>query len=256
MKAVKFFRLLVLGLLLLWSTLSMAKPAWHAHGKLGVSKNGHFIEHKDGTPFLWIGDTAWGMFQQLTREEVDLYLDSRKTLGFSVIQAVAHWSPHGGGLDRSPDNAPNAYGHRPFTGSEGAPNTSEPLVINGNRYQAPNDYWDHADYVVEAVQKRNMYLALLPVWGSELITNTKEYNEKEAKVFGEFLGERYKDMPNIIWVLGGDTKAQYHGYNKHQVFISYDYRHIYRAMAEGIAYGVTGKKVAWDKKAKLGMRYF
>ncbi len=41
----------------------LANPAWEQHGKLKVSENRHRIQHDDGTPFLWIGDTAWGMFQ-------------------------------------------------------------------------------------------------------------------------------------------------------------------------------------------------
>ena len=28
------------------------------HGPLQVSANGRFLEHRDGTPFLWVGDTA------------------------------------------------------------------------------------------------------------------------------------------------------------------------------------------------------
>ncbi|WNH10367.1 DUF4038 domain-containing protein [Thalassobellus suaedae] len=142
-----------------------AQSPWQDHGKLEASKNGHYIQHKDGNPFLWVGDTGWGMFQQLTREEVDQYLDSRQALGFTVIQAVSHWSPHGGGLSRSPDNAKNAYGHSPFTGDEKHPNTSEPLVVKGGSMNAPNDYWDHADYVIEAVKTRNMYLVPFTLLG-------------------------------------------------------------------------------------------
>ena len=125
--------------LTLSTSLLIAESAWETHGKLEVSEDGHRIQHDDGAPFLWIGDTAWGMFQQLTREEVDLYLDDRQALGFTVIQSVAHWSPHGGGMRRSPDNAANAYGHRPFTGSENSPNTSEPLGVQGGSPETPND---------------------------------------------------------------------------------------------------------------------
>jgi len=231
------------------SIFANAQAPWQAHGKLEVSANGHYIQHKDGTPFLWIGDTGWGMFQQLTREQVDQYLDSRQKLGFSVIQAVAHWSPHGGGMQRSPDNAANAYGFRPFTGTEEKPNTAEPLVVKGGSANAPNDYWDHADYVIQAVKKRNMYLALLPCWASQLISGKGEYTEDEAKIYGAFLGKRYGNEPHIIWVLGGDTKAQFDGYDKNQKFSSYDFRSIYRAMAEGIVMGVTGQEPAWNEKS-------
>ncbi|SHI58859.1 apiosidase-like domain-containing protein [Pseudozobellia thermophila] len=227
--------------------LSFAQPSWEKHGRLEVSDNGHFIQHKDKTPFLWIGDTGWGMIQQLTREEVDRYLDNRKELGFTVIQTVVHWSPHGGGLKRSPDNAANAYGHHPFTGDEESPNTAEPLTVRGGGPQSPNDYWDHVDYVIEAAKKRHLYLALLPCWASQLVTGTGEYNEDEAKAFGAFLGKRYADEPHIIWVLGGDTKAQFKGYDKNQKYSEYDHREVYRAMAEGIGNGVTGKKLKWNE---------
>jgi len=249
-------KLIVVALASLCATGSMAQTPWQQHGKLEVSGNGHFIQHEDGEPFLWIGDTAWGMMQQLSRKEVDLYLDNRQALGFTVIQTVAHWSPHGGGLDRSPDNASNAYGHRPFVGNENAPNTSKPLVVKGGSPEAPNDYWDNADYVVAAIKKRNMYLALLPVWGSHMITGSQRYNKRQAKIFGNFLAQRYQASDNIIWVLGGDTKAQFDGYDKHQKYSSYDHRPIYRAMAEGIALGITGKRVAWNKKDKAWDQVF
>lgn len=240
--------LCILCILYLSNYTSSAQAPWEAHGQLTVSSNGHYIQHQDGSPFLWVGDTGWGLFQQLTREEIDQYLDSRQALGFTVIQAVAHWSPHGGGMKRSPDNAPNAYGHRPFSGKEKFPNTSEPLVINGGNPQSPNDYWDHANYVVQAVKKRNMYLALLPCWSSQLVTTTREYTAAEAKSYGIFLGKRYQSEPHIIWVLGGDTKAQFDAYDKHQKHSNYDFRMIYRAMAEGIVHGITDESPAWNEK--------
>ena len=32
-------------------------------------------------------------------------------------------------------------------------------------------------------------------------------NEKEAVAYGKFLAERYKDEPNIIWMIGGDIRG-------------------------------------------------
>ena len=198
---------------LLFSFHLFAQSPWQSHGKLGVAANGHYITHEDGTPFLWIGDTGWGLFQQLTREEVDQYLDHRQKAGFNVIQSVAFWYPHGGGIKSGPHNAANAYGHRPFTGEEDAPNTSDPLIVAGGSPVSPNDYWDHADYIIHAIKKRNMYIALLPNWGRAYITNQfggahQEFSPQDAKAYGTFLGERYKNEPHILWVLGGDAKGQ------------------------------------------------
>ncbi|SMF28254.1 Putative collagen-binding domain of a collagenase [Alteromonadaceae bacterium Bs31] len=236
------------------------EPPWQ-HGALGASESGHSIAHTDGEPFLWMGDTAWGMFQQLTREEIDRYLDNRQALGFTVIQSVAFWFPHGGGLSMGPHNAANVYGHRPFVGEHDAPNTAQPLLIEGGDANKPNDYWDHADYIVAAVKKRNMYLALLPCWGRAYVTpqmggQEPEFNRSEAKSYGEFLGKRYKNEPHILWVLGGDAKAQLQGYDKNGDLQNWDKRDVFRAMAEGIAKGVTGKRLSWKKKSRAWDKLF
>jgi len=232
--------------------LAADEPPWSAHGALQTSADGHSITHEDGTPFLWFADTAWGMFQQLTREEVDHYLDNRESLGFTVIQSVVYWYPHGGGIDSGPHNAANAYGHRPFTGGDDSPNTAEPLIVEGGSPEAPNDYWDNVDYVVAAIKERNMYLALLPNWGRAYITPQfggahPEFTAEEANIYGEFLGARYRQDPHILWVLGGDAKAQIDGYDKNQNYKKWDKRDIFRAMAEGLAHGVTEQSPAWDE---------
>ncbi|MFC7290102.1 DUF4038 domain-containing protein [Hirschia litorea] len=241
--------------LLLTPISACASSPWQQHGKLEVSENGHRIQYEDETPFLWIGDTAWGLFQQLTREEVDLYLDHRKELGFTVIQSVAFWYPHGGGLPNGPHNATNAYGHRPFSGEDDAPNTSEPLIVDGGSSSDPNDYWDHADYVINAIEKRGMHLALLPCWGRAYVTPQfsgahPEFTAEEAKKYGAFLGERYKNYPNIIWVIGGDAKPEIAPDENNPSAQSYDHKDIFRAMAEGIALGTTQKQLSWNQPDK------
>lgn len=230
----------------------LEKSPWQQHGKLSAQKNSHFLQHEDGTPFLWIGDTGWGMFQQLTREEVDHYLDNRQKLGFTVIQSVVFWYPHGGGIKSGPHNAANAYGHRPFTGGDDSPNTAEPLLVGGGSADSPNDYWDHVDYIIKAIKKRNMYLALLPCWGRAYITPQfggahQEFTDEEAREYGVFLGKRYQEEPHLLWVLGGDAKAQKQGYDRNNVYQDWDMRGIFRAMAEGIAQGITGKQAVWNQ---------
>jgi hypothetical protein len=230
----------------------LADQPWEKHGPLKVSANRHAIVHEDGTPFLWIGDTAWGLFQQLTREQVNQYLDNRQRKGFTVIQAVGFWYPHGGGLPSGPHNAANAYGHRPFSGDDDHPNTAQPLLMKGGGPDQPNDYWDHVDFVIQAVKKRGMYLAFLPCWGRAYITQEfrgahNEFTVMEAKAYGEFLGQCYKNEPHLLWVLGGDAKAQQDSYDKRPVF---------RAMAEGLAQGVTGAAPAWNQHHSAWDRLF
>jgi len=239
---------LALSALLFGSAVSADAPSWEQHGPLTVKEGSHVIEHTDGTPFLWIGDTGWALFQQLTREEVDRYLDDRAARGFTVIQAVAAWYPHGGGIKTGPFNPLNAYGHRPFAGEADAPNTGVPLVVPGGSATNPNDYWDNVDYAIEGIKKRNMVLGLLPNWGNYVTAENAEINQEEARAYGEFLGQRYKDFPHIVWLMGGDTRAQTEGYDKNHRRLDYDKRPVFRAMAEGIVKGVTGQSPKWNEK--------
>ena len=105
------------------------------------------------------------MFQRLTREEVDFYLDNRVAQGFTVIQSVAYWFPHGPFRPYGPLNESNAYGHRPFLGDSDSPQTSDPKIVIGGDSHQPNDYWDHADYTVEAIAQRGLTLVLLALLG-------------------------------------------------------------------------------------------
>src|SRR5215212_1841951 len=56
---------------------------------LKVSDNQRFLVHDDGTPFFYLGDTAWELFHRCTLQEAELYLRDRAAKGFTVIQAVA-----------------------------------------------------------------------------------------------------------------------------------------------------------------------
>lgn len=214
-------------------------------GRISVSENGHYLLDTNGEPFYWLGDTGWAMFQRLTRKEVDTYLDNRVKKGFTLIQSVLFWYPHGEFKPYGPLNETNAYGFRPFLGDANSPDTSAPLLEEGGSPQQPNDYWDHADYVVEAVKKRGLKLVLLPCWGNAYINNRMpgskiEFTQAEALTYGKFLGKRYKKESHIIWCLGGDVDPVNFG--------DKDQRAVYRAMAEGIGRGVSGNEnLQWDE---------
>ncbi|MBN2513815.1 MAG: glycoside hydrolase family 140 protein [Sedimentisphaerales bacterium] len=161
------------------------------HGKLMVSDNHRYLIHADGTPFFYLGDTAWELFNRLDREEASRYLENRRAKGFTVIQAAVLAALDG-------LNTPNSYGDRPL------------IDNNPNR---PNEaYFKHVDAIVEMARGKGIYMGLLPTWGDKV---TKAYdskgpivfNETNAEQYGRFLGQRYKDYPNIIWILGGDRAA-------------------------------------------------
>jgi hypothetical protein len=189
------------------------KPVDFSHGNLKVSDNKHFLQHVDGTPFFYLGDTAWELFHRLDKNEADLYLTDRAQKGFTVIQAVALAEFNG-------IAQPNAYGHLPLENA----NPEKPAVKEGPE----NDYWDHVDYIINKTNESGMYVGLLPTWGQNWHGNNPLFSPENAYKYGRFLGEKYQSK-QIIWILGGDRNIDN---DRHKEII--------RAMARGLSDGDGG----------------
>jgi len=177
---------LLASLLLLQSVaspLSAALP-WD-NGKLKVSDNQRYLVHENGEPFFWLGETAWLLTSRLQREEIDFFLKDRAAKGFNVIQvSIFHYWPQF-----------NVYGEC------ATPYGYDFRKINQEgRY----GYWDHVDYAIDKAAEKGMYVAIVCCWGSEIVKNG-HMSVDDAKKYGTFLGNRYKDRPNIIWLIGGDV---------------------------------------------------
>ncbi|MFN0122905.1 MAG: DUF4038 domain-containing protein, partial [Blastocatellia bacterium] len=192
-----------------------AFPPWQAQTALPglrVSDNKRFLVTSDGKPFFWPGDTAWELFHRLNREEAEQYLENRAKKGFTVIQAVALAELDG-------LNTPNPYGHRPLVNND----PLRPDVKEGPQ----NDYRDHVDFILAKAERLGLRIGLLPTWGDKV--NHRQwgvgpvvFTPENAASYGRFLGERYRDRTNLIWILGGDRPA---------VFEEDDYRPLWRNMA-------------------------
>lgn len=57
----------------------------YQHGFLRVSNNGRYLTYADGTPFFWLGDTAWAASARASGKDWKRYVDDRAAKGFSVI---------------------------------------------------------------------------------------------------------------------------------------------------------------------------
>lgn len=157
---------------------------------LQVSENGRYLATDDGKPFFWLGDTGWLLFNKLDREEAEQYLEDRKQKGFNVVQAmVLHTVP-----------SVNVYGDSSIVNKD----ISRPLVTEGNNPDNADeyDYWDHIDYIIDKAAEKNIYMALVPVWGSPV--KAGQVSVEQTTKYATFLAERWKDRPNIIWLNGGD----------------------------------------------------
>lgn len=163
--------------------------------KLKVHEGGRYLMWEDGTPFFYLGDTAWELFHRLTREEAEHYLSVRADQGFNMIQAVAL-------AEFSGLTQPNAYGRVPLFKTDGAFDPAAPDVGNGY------DYWEHVDFIVDKAAQMDLFIGLLPAWGCYFHRGWSEgpeiFTPENARAYGEWIAKRFRDRENVLWILGGD----------------------------------------------------
>ena len=202
-------------------------------GSLNVSENGRFLVREDGTGFFPIADTAWVMVWKTTREKVEHYLQRRKDQEFNTIGLVALPSYDGSKA------IPNSYGDFAFEHHDEKWDTASPITTPGQNPENATeyDYWDHLEYIIDTANAKGMCITLLPAWGSCVAGSYVKgapsddvlFDAASAYRYGNWLGQRFREKKNIIWMMGGDRSA---------VYGDRDYRDTFRAMAEGVADGV------------------
>lgn len=158
------------------------------HGPLRVSENHRYFEHRDGTPFFWLGDTWWmglckrlqwpGDFQLLTADRVNK--------GFTVIQIVA-------GL----------YPDMPPFDPRGANEAGFPWEENYSRIN-PN-YFDMADLRINWLVQSGLIPCIVGCWGYFIDFAGAEVMKKHWR----YLLARYGAFP-VVWCMAGEATMLYY----------------------------------------------
>ena len=177
---------LLLLLMLTLPTMMMAVEKPWKNGKLKISENSRFLQFENGTPFFWQGETGWLLPQRLDRAEAQYYLQRCAEAGYNMVQIQV--------VDGTPSY--NIYGEMSLVDGWNFENIDKKGVYG---------YWDHMDYIIDKAEEYGIYIGMVCVWGSQV--KAGNINSEEAKRYGEFLAKRYKNRPNIIWMIGGDLQG-------------------------------------------------
>lgn len=160
---------------------------------LHVSADGRRLEDSRGQPLLIHGDAAWSLMVNLDLAEVETYLEDRRQRGFNAVIVNL--------IERGFGGPSNRDGQPPF--------------VPADTYSAPNPaYFAHADAVIDLAAAKGMLVLLTPSYlGAGCGTQGWCQQMLDEPVtamtsYGHFLGDRYKDRTNIIWVNGGDADAR------------------------------------------------
>ncbi len=168
--------------------VSGADKPWR-NGKLKVSENHRFLQFDNGRPFFWQGETAWLLPERLDRAEASYYLQRCREAGYNMVQIQV--------MDGVPSY--NIYGQMSLV---------DGFNFDGINKKGVYGYWDHLDYIIDKAAENGIYVGMVCIWGSMI--KAEKINAQQAKAYGRFLADRYKDKPNIIWIMGGDIQGDIH----------------------------------------------
>jgi hypothetical protein len=196
------FHTLIVGLGLVYS-LTISSSNLVAQGAPSypvkvASAGAKYLADQANKPFFINGESAWSLITQPSREDATLFLDNRQQKGYNVflVMLINH---------EFTQNAPrNFYGNQPFT--------------TAGNFSTPNEaYFQHADWVINAAAARGQVIMLAPIyigwscssqgWCAEI----RNQSLATMRAWGQYVGNRYKNFPNIIWLIGGDADAVAHG---------------------------------------------
>ncbi len=155
---------------------------------LNLSANGRFLQ-AGGTAVLINGEAAWSMIAQLTYAQADTYLSDRSGRGVNavLVNLIEH---------KFSDHAPNNINNvAPFTGAA---------------FSTPNEpYFALADSMINRANQLGIYVLLDPIYLGADPTQGWQGEASAAsaatlKAWGTYVGSRYRNYPNVVWVIGGD----------------------------------------------------
>ncbi len=240
--------IIILSVLLFYNC-SNKKNENNSLALLNVSEaNPHLIETVTGKPIFLNNFTLWKLIEHGTRKDIEEILDFCKENKYNMISAmilgIATWD----GADYEAGVSP--YGDHAFEKDLfNYPDPLRPITKQGNDFNDPGqyDFWDHVEYVIDIAAQKGLYIGLHPAWGnwfSGFVHGQKPedillFDDYKAYQYGHWLGKRFGEKKNIIWMVGGDRSAVYDSRTRWYTSSDVkDYRHLYRAMAEGLADGV------------------
>jgi len=187
--------LIIVLLLQGWS----AKPAPAVAFPLHLSPDGRYLTDQHHVPFLIREISAWGLIQALSEKQESAFIDSVSEKGFNtlLVNLISFDTRFAG-------HPPDWQGIPPFS-----------RKWDFSTYNPA--YFDHADRFLQMAARKGMLVLLVPCylgykgdknqgWWDELLS--PENSPRKSFLYGEYLGKRYRDFTNIIWVAGGDNNGE------------------------------------------------
>ena len=157
---------------------------------LKVDPGGRYLVDRRGNPFLIIGDAPQALMVNASVGEAEILLANRASHGFNTVWIMLVCNAYSGGRA----DASTFDGLTPFTA--------------GSDLTTPREaYFARCDEIIRAAAGHGLNVILDPVDTGGFMPVLRQNGLEKCRAYGRYLGNRYADFDNIVWMSGSDFQS-------------------------------------------------
>jgi hypothetical protein len=160
---------------------------------LKKSANGRYLVDQNNTPYLITGDSPQALIVNLSETDAQTFLANRSTNRFNTVWINLLCNPYTGGLT----DGSTFDGILPFTNT--VPFTSSYDLTTPNEA-----YFAHVDRILNLAAQYGLLVLFDPIETGGWLNTILDNGTNRCRAYGQYLGNRYKNFDNILWMSGND----------------------------------------------------
>ncbi len=152
-----------------------------------VSDDGRYLVDQYGKPLLVRGDSPWALLTKLSPPQAEQWFANRQRNGYnaaivSLIGATGNGGPS--------DDGATYDGLTPF--------------VDGDLLAWNEPYWARVESYLRIAGRHGITVLLYPIDGWAIGKAVRPASTAQCREFGARLAARFRGLPNIAWMSGGD----------------------------------------------------
>jgi Protein of unknown function (DUF4038)/Putative collagen-binding domain of a collagenase/Purple acid Phosphatase, N-terminal domain len=233
--------------LLLCMAFGLGVAAATAEGQMAyplkVSPNHRYLVDQNDRPFMIVGDSPQGLITDLSISEAAAYFANRASYGFNAVQIhLLGKSTFGGRGDYSTYD-----GLTPFS-------------TPGDISTPQAAYFARVDAMLDLAAQNGIVVFLNAAETIDSLGLFRDSGVAKSRAFGQYLGSRYRNFDNIVWMYGNDFQS-WQDPNDNAVILAVangikdtDFRHLHTAW---LNYFVSASRDSadWDAVSDIDFVY-
>jgi hypothetical protein len=157
---------------------------------LEISRNRRYLVDHRKRPFLLVGDSPQALISKLSARDTAAYIANRKAAGINALWVNLLCVAYTG----CPSDAKTFDGIAPFK-------------VSGDLSTPNPAYFARADQMIRLAAKAGIVVFLDPIETGGWLGVLRANGPTKAFAYGRFLGKRYKNDANIVWLNGNDFQS-------------------------------------------------